>query len=1011
MRYPVFLLFILLLPYELAAQKALKVKNYGVDQGLPQSTVWDITQDKDGFLWVSTSDGLCRFDGYSFNTYRNNPSDSLSIGGNSTSHMAIDQFGDVWLTHDQGFDKYDRESGKFRSLFRYDGLNKSILNKTIGEDKEGFVWVWIGGEGLMKFNVKTNQRAGKFSMQGNEAWRNHEYSRDAMLDSNGRIWITQGSTSLISFDISTEKFTVIGVGIELGALCAASDSVLLIGTTKGLLRFNTLEDNMERLPYPLTKKKISETPYPTKIIQVNKDEYWIGTPKGIHVYNDPDRSFREHYTSFSKEEDDFMIIQSLFKDKSGNIWIGTNGDGLKRYSPNVPQWKHYRSAGNRGAIVKSIYADGHDLVFTGFYDNGLDIFSKSKGHIRKDLSPRLIPGDMVHAIIGLDSANLFMIFTESHDIYGIYDYKNQTFKNLSAAIQRDTGIPDLMGNVFPVAIPFGQGSIVFNCRSNLIQLTYRNDKGPTFTLLHTFPNEVISSIYVDTDNSIWVGTMRGYYVKKTGNEEWLKGSPDITQPVKTICEDSEGKIWMGTISGLYILMKNGEIEKTLRTGSPLVNDFIYGILRDHQDNMWFSHNKGLTRFDHKKKSFRNFSVADGLQSNEFNTGAYFKSASGELFFGGINGTNSFYPEDIRDNKEVPIAQITRININDKPYLTDTVYWVQKKLTLDYTSNTLGFEFAGLEFTDPAKNQYAWRMSGIDNGWVFSDNNRVTRYANIPPGEYRLEVKASNNDGVWSETPTTLQIEIIPPYWKTWWFTIALGVISITLIAAAAYGVSRQRYRRKLFAQEAEQRFKLEEMKRLQNERNRISRDLHDNVGSMVSFVSTKIDWVLKHKNIDEGIVDDLQQVKENAHDIMSGLRETIWTLHDNVITNTDLADKLKVYIKSHLLIPYHIQDDIQSEMTMTNEVVLNIYRCCQEVVNNINKHSEASRVDVTFESSPTRCFEMSLYDNGKGLSVEDLNKEDHYGLKNLNLRLQEVGATIEIESSRDKGTRIKIIYG
>lgn len=1005
------ILLLFLLPYGLTAQEVLKVKNYGVDQGLPQSTVWDIVQDDFGFLWVSTSDGLCRFDGYSFNTYRNDPSDSLSIGGNSSHQMAIDRQGDLWLTHDQGFSMYKKALGNFYSLFKYDVIQAEGFNKTIGEDNHGYMWVWIRGEGLLKFDKKTAQRVGTFPMT--DPVLNDQYSREALLDQQGTIWITLAGTSLISFNTTSEKFQLINTKYELNGMCAVSDSILLIGTKIGLLRYNTVKGQIENLPFHEKRRQASSTYLTNKIIRVNEKEFWVGTDKGIFVYDDQQRNFKHHYTSIAGGKENFLFAQTLFMDRSGNIWVGTNGDGLKKHSPKTSPWKHYKSDSDRGDIVKSIYDDGHDLLFVGYFDNGLDIFSKSKGlirKIRKGDAPWLIPSDWVYSLMGIDEARIFISFAEVENQFGIFNNKTQTFNNLTPNVLSLAGIQNATGNHYPVAVPYHDG-ILFTCREVLIYATFKDKENPELRALKQFPNELITCVHVDSDQTIWVGTMNGYYVNRNGNKEWKKGNSNLTHQIKTICEDIEGKIWMGSISGLYILNKEEKIEKTLRMGNLLINDFIYGILRDNHGDMWFSHNKGLTRYDHKKKLFRDFSVDDGLQSNEFNTGAYFKSATGELFFGGINGTNSFYPEDIKDNPQIPIVQLTRIDLNDRPYVTDTVYWAQKKLTLDYTNNTLAFEFAGLEFTEPGKNQYAWRMSGIDRDWVLSGNNRFTRYANMPPGDYHFEVKASNNDGIWNEIPTTLQIEIIPPYWQTWWFTIVLVVITITLIATTAYLVSRQRYRGKLIAQELQQKIKLEEMKRLQDERNRISRDLHDNVGSMVSFVSTKIDWVLKHKNINEDAVDDLQQVKENAHEIMLGLRETIWTLHDKIITNTDLADKLKVYIKSHLLIPYDIQDDIKSEMNMGNEVVLNIYRCCQEVVNNINKHSEATRVTIEFKNSQTTCFEMSLNDNGKGLSKEDLNKEDHYGLNNLRLRLQEVGAIIEIESSQNKGTCIKIIYG
>ncbi len=1008
MRSFITLLSIFFLPIILFAQESLKVKHYGVDQGLPQSTVWDIQQDPSGFLWVSTADGLCRFDGYTYNTYRNNPDDSLSIGGNTTHMMLADKEGDMWLTHDQGFDKYNAAQGKFSALYRYDGLRNSVFNKPIGEDSKGNIWVWIGREGLLKFDKKTARQTGKFSTAGNEAWRNNEYSKDALLDSKNRIWITQRKPSLISFNTTSEKFEFVTTGSEMNGICEVSDSILLIGIATGLLRYNADTGKFNVLSFPSNKNQQASTINPvTKIIRVNADEFWVGTYQGIYVYNEPQRIFSNHYTSCSGGEDNFFFVQTLFMDKSGNIWIGTNGDGLKKHSPKTSPWKHYRSDSERGDIVKSVYADGHDLVFAGYYQNGLDVFSQSKGFIRKirkGQAPWFIPNDMVYAIAGINESQVFLSMVSGNNNVGIYDYKNETFRNLTVEILKQTGAQNLSNNNYPVAIPAGDGGLLFNSKEVLFRVNFNNNHAPEFKILKKFSNEVINSVFIDSEKSIWVGTMNGYYIRKSDHDDWTKGNSRLSKQVKTIGEDVEGKIWMGTTSGLYILNKQGAIEKILRMGDPLVNDFIYGILRDNQGDMWFSHNKGLTRFDHEKKTFRDFSVDDGLQSNEFNTGAYFKSSSGELFFGGINGTNSFYPEDIQDNLQIPSVQITRIDLNDKPYLSDTVYWAQKKLQLDYTDNTLAFEFAGLEFTEPIKNQYAWRMSGIDKDWVLSGNKRFTRYANIPPGDYRFEVKASNNDGIWNETPTVLQIEIIPPFWQTEWFNIAITIITLGLTAIIATLISRQRYRRKLMALEMQQK--------IQHDRDRISRELHDTVGSQLSLISSNLDLVAhpvaplsereRNKRLDE--------VSTMSKDVINNLRETIWALKKEEISFADFTDKLKVIAHQQMAVSpstvLQLNDEGTDGLILGAEEALHLLRICQEAIHNAVKHAQMDTMEISWRSAHEH-YEIRIKDDGVGFNQSE-NYSGHYGLENMKQRSAEIHTEFILETNPGQGSLIII---
>ncbi len=989
----------------LLAQEMLKVKHYGVDQGLPQSTVWDIHQDNYGFLWVSTADGLCRFDGYKFNTYRNNPDDSTSIGGNTTHLLIMDSQGDLWLTHDQGLDKYSSDKGDFYRLFRYKDLRSSVFNKTIGEDSAGFIWVWIGGEGLMKFDKRTNKQVEKFSAEGEQIWRNNQYSRDALLDSKGQIWITQRSTSLISFNIKKNKFKFIETGLELSTLCQASDSILLIGTPKGLLRYNTFTDAFEKIYFHQPQQQHSINYQTTKILRVDSDEFWVGTHKGIFVYHDRVRNFAQHYTSCSGGKDNFLFVQTMFMDKSHNIWIGTNGDGLKKYSPKAAPWKHYWSASDRGDIVKSIYADGEDRVLVGYFDNGLDVFSKSKGFvrkIRKAEAPLFLPNDMVYAMAGINKSKVLISFSGARSAFGIFDYDNRTFQDISSAILKQTNLEELHGNDFPAIIQVDKETLIFDCKDALIQGRFVNNKDPEFILLKQFENEVINSIYKDSDNNIWVGTLNGYYKRKSGSKEWLKGNQELAKQIKSICEDVEGKIWMGTTSGLYILNQEGIIEKILRTGNPLVNEFIYGILCDNNGDMWFSHNKGLTRYDHEKRTFRHFSVDDGLQSNEFNTGAYFKSSAGELFFGGLNGVNSFFPDQIKENPNVSTVQFTQIDVNDKPFKSSKVNWAQKELILDYTDNTLALEFAGLEFTEPIKNQYAWRMSGIDKDWVFSGNKRFTRYANIPPGKYQFEVKASNNDGIWNEIPATLHINIIPPFWQTWWFRILELLLGVAVVSLTAYLISRQRYKRKLMAMEIQQK--------IQRDRERISRELHDNIGAQLSLISSDLDWIT---GPDSTLTEHERKkrfgnITQLSKDVTRDLRETIWALNKEEISFSDLTDKLKLIAQKLMSVHPKVILNFNSKgiepRILAPEEALNLLRICQEAIHNSIKHSGMNTLEISWQCYK-EYFEIVVQDDGQGF-IHKVNNQGHYGLENMRKRAEEIGASLKIISSKHTGTAV-----
>ena len=1003
-------LFLMLAPSLLSAQEVLKVQHYGVDQGLPQSSVWDIIQDDYGFLWVSTADGLCRFDGYNFTTYRNNQDDSLSIGANSQHLMAIDKEGDLWMTHEQGFDRYHSIKGTFQNLFHYES-RINVFNKTIGEDKAGNIWVWIGGEGLLKYDKDNGKLLKKYSFQGKEAWRNQEYSRSALLDNRGKIWITQSGTStqssysLVSFDPKTELLSTLPLASEIYTLCALNDSVMLVGTRHSLLRYNTITNTFNEVRFNF-KDEDAGGYSSTEIIQISDTEFWVGTTKGIFIYDDQMRKFTHHYTSLSGGKKNFLFVQTLYRDHSGNIWIGTNGDGLKKYAPKGQPFNHYKSNSDKGDIVKSIYADGKDRVLVGYYDNGFDIFSKRYGFVKKvrvGQSRTVFPGDMVYAMTGLDETKILVSIAGSAPAFGIFNLVDETFTNITNHVYAKIGLRPT-ANAYPVAVKTPQNKILFNYADALLEVKLNKNLQPDIQLINRFDNEVINTIFEDEEGTRWVGTLNGYYVNSADNSGWKKGNPMLSKQIKTIAEDSEGKMWFGTVNGLYVLDKKGNILQTHQMGKGLINDFIYGILRDNHGDMWFSHNKGITRYDHHNKIFRNFTVEDGLQSNEFNTGAYFKNSTGELFFGGINGVNSFFPEDIQVNQQLPKIQITRVELNDALLSSDTVIWAKKELVFNYDQNTVSFEFAGMEFTEPIKNQYAYRMMGIDKDWIRSGNKRFARYANMPPGKYVFEVKASNNDGVWNENPARMKIVIIPPYWQTTWFRSILVVLALAIVSTIVWLISHQRYLRKL---------RIFEMKQtIQHDRDRISRELHDNVGAQLSLISSNLDWVANPVSVlsDQERSNRLEDVSRISKDVIGTLRETIWALKKSEILFSDFTDKLKLIVQQQVSILPSVElnfcDDGTDSLLLNPEEALHLLRICQEAIQNSLKHSGLKKLDISWHCKNGK-YEICIKDDGHGFN-KYVKSNEHYGLENMKQRAEEIEASFTIDTEEGKGTSVSI---
>jgi signal transduction histidine kinase len=410
----------------------------------------------------------------------------------------------------------------------------------------------------------------------------------------------------------------------------------------------------------------------------------------------------------------------------------------------------------------------------------------------------------------------------------------------------------------------------------------------------------------------------------------------------------------------------------------------------------------------KNKTFKHYNVSDGLQSNEFNTGAFYKATDGQLFFGGVSGVNAFYPRDIIDNPNKPRVYISSIKLFDEPYKCDSDYWMKKNISLPYFQNTLSFDFIATEMTNSEKNQYAYMIEGVDENWINNGNKRFARYANLPHGNYILKIKASNSDGVWNETPTVLYINITPPFWKTNWFYFMLFfIVSGFLGSIVLYVINRQKIKLKR---------ELEIQHKLEIERLRISRDLHDHVGAQLSYLITNIDWMLEHPDLINANESNkrLTTLSDTGKQAILTLRQTIWALNNKELSVEEFADRFKQFAIKMLEfdknIHIHFNEEIDAKNMLSPGVALNLFRVCQEAFNNCLKHSKCQQIDIYFESNKNTLFIFEIKDDGVGFDVLNGEKNGHYGLQNMKARAKESGAELQFQSTINEGTTIRLTY-
>lgn len=787
--------------WRLFAQKpSIKFRHLTTADGLSQSTVTAILKDQQGFMWFGTREGLNRYDGYQFKIYKYDDEVPGSLHANVIRDLALDAKGNILVATEDGFDQFVRKSDTFIH-FSVEGPVNDIFKDSKGN-------IWLGTEnGICLFNFSDTTFT-RFT----EGMSNKSVSKIAE-GSDGTLWIGTAN-GLNQFDPVQKSFTIFGhdpgnsssvAGNVIKTVLTDRDKRLWIGTLGGgISRFDSN-----------TRKFINYTNSPQEpgslchndVLSMNQNDQgriWIGTENGgISILDEETKKF--YCYTFDADDESTLnnnSVYALYNDDIGNMWIGTYAGGINFVPKYGDKFIHYKHIANTNSLsnnnVLSIGGDSEGNIWIGTDGDGLNIFNpktKTFKHLKHDPRNSNSPGsDVVFLAFEADEDHMAIAYLKGG--FDLYNKRTGKFKhhlpepgnkNSLSHIHVLTGYRDRSGNLWLGTA--GGGLDKYDMKTG--QFTnYRNNPDDKSSI----SDNVIISIYESADGRLWVGTGGGLNVLDQRTNTFRRYVHDSKNKqslghnlVLDIHEDAKGNIWVGTSGGgLNRLEKGSDLFTIFTEKDGLPNNTIYGILEDNNGNLWLSTNRGISRFNHEAKSFRNYDASDGVQGNEHKFNAAYKSEDGEMFFGGPNGFSAFYPEQMEDNAAVPSVVITDFEIFNKPVpigsdkspLKEHIS-VTDEIVLSHDQTVLTFRYVALNYTLPEKNQYAYMLEGFDDQWNFVNTRRSVSYTNLDPGSYTFKVKGSNNDGVWNEKGTTLRIVILPPFWKTWWF--------YTLSAMAAAG--------------------------------------------------------------------------------------------------------------------------------------------------------------------------------------------------------------------------------
>lgn len=784
-----------------------------IDQGLSQSSINCILQDSRGFMWFGTQDGLNRYDGYTFIVYKRNSLDTSSLSSNWITSLYEDETGVIWIgTQGGGLNRFDRMTEKFMAYVSIPGDSSSLKNndvRSVYQDKSGVYWVGTA-EGICTFNKRT----GKFTALKGAKGIESAYVSTIFEDHRGDIWFgTQGAgiyklvkergTSKIMNYASHPDFANSLSNNFVNTIFEDNNKFVWVGTAGGLNKqINSGSGSFisfrhdDKNPGSLSFDRVHT------ILEDRLGILWIGTDGGGLNCFDPGDPTGTRFIRYQNDPIDLNSLSenrvySLLEDISGTLWIGTGG-GLSKFDRKPKKFKHYRTEANNPnslnvSEVWCFYEDREGILWIGTNGGGLNRFDRKSNTFtfyRNDTrNPRSLSEDRVWSLLE-DYSGALWIGTNGGGLNKM-DRTTSTFTRYQYDPANSKSLSD---NRVKVLLQGKDSSIWVGTRAG--GLNKLDPKTGEFRSFKNDPDDPSSlsgndvySLYEDSRGILWVGTFGAglnRFDKATGKFTVFKNNPKDPNSVSSdgilaMCEDRNGNFWIGTQSGGLNRLdreKNTFVHYSRDAGLP--NEVVYSILEDNQGFLWISTNKGLTRIryvnDDTKLEIRNYDQHDGLQSNEFNGGSYFRSRRGELFFGGVSGFNAFIPERVEDNKHIPSVVLTAFKKFDRIQKLETSIPEIKEIQLSYKENVFSFEFSSLDYTRPEKNQYAYMMEGFDNDWIYCGSRRYASYTNLDGGTYTFRVKGTNNDGVWNEKGTAVKLVITPAFWNTWLFRVSFFLL-------------------------------------------------------------------------------------------------------------------------------------------------------------------------------------------------------------------------------------------
>lgn len=981
--------------------KRYPVKTINFEQGLLNNASTNIITDTLGFTWVSTLTGMQRYNGYKLETV--NPvvgSDRIFI--NARVYFLGLKSGMIWIGYKKGILEYNPFTNTFKKIISHteiDGLDYPIIplaetNRGVFciQYKKGVLLFSEKGKMLQEISGPNQFSENIFANQKNVAFNQYSVNQQYIFLYDGMNEILQ--LNLLTYHSKTYKTPV------LNNLCSDDDYLYLIS---GDRFFNISIGNKEKNYSSSLKLLAGENINSYTLSIIGKNKILIGLNNQVYEFNNRCQYVNTLSTLNKNPIAALGFIRVIYEDRFNRIWILTNDDIKRIQFVEIP-FEHFIYPNEKNNFVRSLYYDEEkDILLSGCFKGGMQLYDSS-GHA---LWKNSLLTNTFTDIINIEklSENHYLIITLNKGWY-VLRLPGKTAELLQMPSNLDKDFSITWMSYANNLQRLDEQTILITTHKNVLRCIFKND-----VLVSAKPmvdtNKIagyINCFIYTSGKQLWVATSSGMYKIDADQKIYSIKIPG-NYSVRCYAEDAQQNIWVGTDKGLFVFNSLGKLLKTTTQATGLLNDCIYAIEPiKNNEAVYASSNLGLSYVPFSGNII-NYLKESGLQENEFNNGASLITLSGKYFFGGVNGISAFYSNALANVKDTPVLNITKLIINDSTFNPSSVFQ-NNIMKLKYDQKHIQFDFVALGLFNANEYEYKYRLKGFEANWQTTHNPTEIKYF-LEPGNYEFEISCSPPFSSGNVFYKTFNLIISPPWWQTWWFKLIMLVAFAGFIILFVQQILKRKYQKKL------REFELQQY--IQQERRRISRDLHDNLGAYAAAIAANVANIKNADEQENSLPEQrhtisLRQLKDNSQAIINQLNDTIWALNKEAISLTAVSDRFKVFLHKIQLnyprIKISVNESILKDAQFSPANALHLFRILQEAVNNALRHSECSNVIIHFSGNDT--WSISVQDDGKGITFTGMSPIQGNGLKNIQNRSDEAGWKVSWANDQTGGTTFSV---